>query len=171
MTPPIIRKTDWRAFPLHLAILALLVALIWLLVPGTHGATVFVVAVGLYVLAALALSYTLLGHYRRGMALLGRSQFAEAIPCLTEAYRSLTQRSWIDRYRFLTLLDASAYSYREVILCNIAFAHGQLGHAQEAVDWYKRAANEFPGSPIAEAALSFARGFEIPRRSSPNGAA
>ena len=94
------------------------------------------------------------------MLLLMRGRFAECIPHFTAAYESLAKRPWIDRYRFLTLLDASVYSYREITLCNIAFAHGQLGHGQEAVRWYKRAALEFPGSAIAETALAFARGFE-----------
>jgi tetratricopeptide (TPR) repeat protein len=171
MSIPGVQKSDWRAYPLHLAILAVLVVLIWLLIPGTHGATVFVAAVGLYVLAVFALHYSLLGEFRLGNRLLYRGRFAEAIPHLTAGYDSLAQRPWIDRYRYLTLLDASAYSYREIALCNIAFAHGQLGHGEEAVRWYKRAANEFPGSELAETALNFARGFEMPERGPGDGAA
>jgi len=148
--------------------MAVFVALIWFLVPGIHGATVFVVGLAFYILAALALRRTLLGRFRRGMRLLLRAQFAAAIPEFTAAYESLTLRDWIDRYRYLTLLDASAYSYREIALCNIAFAHSQLGHGEQAVAWYKRAANEFPGSDLAETALAFARGFE---KRTPNGAA
>ncbi len=163
MSFPTVSKTDWRAFPLHLGILCVLIGIIWLLVPGVHGATVFVAALGLYVLTVFVLRYSLLGGYRRGMRLLIRGRFAEAIPHLTAGYDSLVARPWIDRYRFLTLLDASAYPLREIALCNIAFAHGQLGHGEEAVRWYKRAANEFPGSIIAETALAFARGFEMAR--------
>ena len=160
MSIPLVRKTDWRAFPLHVVILAAFVGAIWLLVPGTHGATVFVVGLCAYILAVFALRSTLLGSFRRGSGLLVRRQFAEAIPHLTAAYEAMNARPWIDEYRFITLLDASSYSLREIALCNIAFAHGQLGHGEEAILWYKKAVNEFPGSEIAEAALAFARGFD-----------
>ena len=51
------------------------------------------------------------------------------------------------------MMSASAISYREMALCNIAFCYSQLGDGQKAESYYRRALDEFPNSALAVAAL------------------
>jgi hypothetical protein len=39
----------------------------------------------------------------------------------------LNRYAWIDKYRFIIMLDSSAIAYSEMALCNIAYSYIQLG--------------------------------------------
>ncbi|MEJ7847979.1 MAG: hypothetical protein WKF92_07835 [Pyrinomonadaceae bacterium] len=52
------------------------------------------------------------------------------------------------------MLDSSAVSYREMALCNIAFAHVQLEENAEAQDYYRKTLAEFPESIMAKSSLA-----------------
>ena len=51
------------------------------------------------------------------------------------------------------MMSASAVSFREMALLNIAFAHSQIGKGEKAKEYYQRTLSEFPSSSMANAAL------------------
>ena len=50
-------------------------------------------------------------------------------------------------------MSASAMSYREMALCNIAFCYSQIGKGMKAIEYYQRVLKEFPNSGLAQSAL------------------
>ena len=91
--------------------------------------------------------------HRRGMALVHKENFQEAIPHFEESYSFFTRNHWIDLYRSITMLSPSRPSYREMALCNIGFCYSQLGNGERAVEYYSRALSEFPQSGMAMTSL------------------
>ena len=98
--------------------------------------------------------------YRSGVRLMKKGKFREAIPKFQAALTFFDRHSWIDRFRYLALLSNSRMSYREMSMCNVAFAHSQLGEGREAKALYERALAEYPDSGIAQAALNLIRAGE-----------
>jgi hypothetical protein len=109
--------------------------------------------------AAIYLAYSFASRsllaraHRRGVRLSRNQQFAAAIPAHQASYDFFARHAWLDRYRAITMMSASAMSYREMALCNIAFAYTQIGEGAKAKQFYQRALSEFPGSTMAAAAL------------------
>jgi hypothetical protein len=64
--------------------------------------------------------------HRRGMRLYRSQQYAAAINAYKESYDFFARHTWIDRFRAITMMSASAISYREMALCNIAFCYSRL---------------------------------------------
>ena len=98
--------------------------------------------------------FVLAGQHRRGIVLVRKRQWQASVPHFRASYEFFDRHQWIDRYRWLFLLSASAASYREMALVNEAFALGQQGLLVESRHVYERALAEFPGSPLAEVALN-----------------
>ena len=81
--------------------------------------------------------------------------FREAIDKFQRSYGFLEKYSWLDKYRFITMLDSSARSYREMALCNIAYSYVQLDDPVSALKYYERALDEFPQSEMAQSGLEY----------------
>lgn len=148
---PIVRQIAWVSLIPQLAVMAILIWLAWMLglpEPVLMGAAA-------YLVLSVALRTAIARDHRKGMALVKRARFAEAIPYFEAAYRRFVRRPWLDRHRFILLLSSSRMSYKEIALCNIAFCHGQLGDGAKAREYYERALQESPGSAIATTALRF----------------
>ncbi len=115
---------------------------------------------GVVIASALYLSYSkisrarMLRHQKRGMKLLGQERYDEAIDEFRCCYEYLTRHAWIDQYRMFTMLSHGALSYREICLCNIAYAYLQAGELQKAIDQYHRVLEVFPDSVIATSSLN-----------------
>lgn len=107
-----------------------------------------------FVLYSIGVRRLLVGQHRRGVSLVRAEQFGEAITHFEASYGFLSRHAWIDRWRCLTLLSASAISYREMALCNIAFCYGQVGDGRSCKSYYERALSEFPESGLAQASLN-----------------
>jgi len=97
----------------------------------------------------------LLRHHRRGIHFLKLGRFREAISEFQSSYSFLSKYPWIDKYRFLTMLDSSAIPYREMALCNIAYSYVQLDEKAKAQEYYRKALDEFPESDLAESGLEY----------------
>lgn len=156
---PTIGKVDWRSLPVHLLVIAAVLGLVWRIMPSAGAPAIFVVGAVAYLALSRGLRAVLLRDFRAGVAHLRRGEFAKAVARLLAAYDFLQKHRAVDRYRFLLMLDSSAYSYREMALCNIGFAHARMGQAEEALRWYERAAAEHPDSDLSASALAFARGL------------
>jgi tetratricopeptide (TPR) repeat protein len=150
---PIIRRIEWLyTFP-HLLLMAGLILLLWRI----QFLYRFNLAVVYGALAYLTYSFgskaILLKHHRSGIRLTKGHLFLEAISQFESSYTFLSKYSWIDKFRFIAMLDSSAISYREMALNNIAYSYIQLGDKAKAKEYYHRAVEEFPESEMAKSGL------------------
>lgn len=148
---PVVAQTSWLAVSLHLVVAGTLVV----------ASIVAASASGFIMLGAVPyLGYALIARaavpraHRRGVALVHRGEFTEAIQCFLRSYGFFTDHAWVDKYRFLTCASASAIGYREMALVNIGFCYSQIQDGTNSRLYYERALAEFPGSAIAQAALN-----------------
>jgi len=113
----------------------------------------FLLSLFVFLSLILLLRLTLAAHHSKGVQLVKKTAFEPAIIEFEKSYAFLTRYPWIDKFRALTLLSPSAWSYREMALCNIAFCYLQLNQANKAVEYYNKALEEFPNSSLAKYSL------------------
>jgi len=113
-----------------------------------------------YLAISNALRYLIPKDHRQGMNLVKQKYFQEAIPCFKKSYEFFTRYSWVDKYRFLTLLSSSKMCYKEMALNNIAFCHGQVGEVDKAVEYYNRTLTEYPDNELAKAGMNLLKAGE-----------
>ncbi len=106
-----------------------------------------------YLILSIGLRSLITRHHRRGMSLIKRGQYAEAIPLFQQSNGFFLQYNWLDRWRYMLLLSSSRTSYREMALVNMAFCYTQIGEGKQAKALYEQALTEFPQSAIAQTAL------------------
>ena len=150
---PTVKEVAWLSLVSQISVMALLVIVATFTLPFRHAP---LMGVGFYLVLAQGLRLSIASAHRRAIRLLRRGRMEEAIQAFHESYRFFSRHTWVDLFRSLTLLSSSAYSYREMALCNIAFLHAQLGRREEAISWYRRALEEFPGCSLARTSLALA---------------
>lgn len=97
--------------------------------------------------------------HRKGMQNVRAEAFEEAIPYFESSHAYFSKNTWIDDYRFITMLSHSKMSYREMALVNIAFCHTQIGRTQEAKEMYEDILVAYPDNTIAKTALRMIEGM------------
>lgn len=107
-----------------------------------------------YLFISFSLRYSIPHHHRKGMNHVRNQKFNEAISEFENSYAYFSKNEWIDKYRFITVLNSNKMSYKEMALNNIAFCYGQIGDGAKAKEWYQKALNEFPESGLAKAGLN-----------------
>jgi hypothetical protein len=152
---PTVKRIAWSYTILHLLLMLGLILLLWKVkFPDRYDLAMLYGA-----LVYLAYSYgsksILLKYQRRGVTLTKLGLFRESITEFQASYSFFSKYAWIDKYRFLTMLDSSAVPYREMALCNIAYSHIQLDEKFKAQEYYQRALTEFPESSIAKNGLEY----------------
>lgn len=151
MKVPVVRQHSYWALAIHSVIIAGLVVCVW----WSGGERSDLIGI---LLLYWALSFSLKGLVARwqgkGMRLIKRGNYEEAIECFQRSYDYFERYRWVDKFRFITLLSCSRVSYREMALCNIAFCYGQLGEGEKAVRWYQKTLEQFPDSMIARMNLN-----------------
>jgi tetratricopeptide (TPR) repeat protein len=112
----------------------------------------------------LAYSYSsrslLLKHHRQGRTLTDQGNYEEAIKAFEKSYDFFSRNSWVDRFRYLTMMTPAYQSFREMALLNIAYCYGQLGDKDRTKVYYQRTLQEFPESSMAQTALIFIQTME-----------
>ena len=159
---PLTTSVNWWAMGLHLALLGGA----FLLADHFHRPRFALYAVLAFLVLRQGLALTLTAEHRAGIRAVRQGDFARALDRFEHSLEYFTQRPSLDRYRSILLLSASAWSFREMALVNIAFCHGQLGDGASSKAWYERALREFPGSVLATTALAMIQAAE---RNAPNG--
>ena len=146
---PIVRQISWPAVLPQLVALGIAIAIAYVL-----GAPDAVLWGGMAYLAYSIGSRQLIARaHRAGVRLMKQQRFAEAIPKFQESFDFFERHPWVDRFRSLILMSASAASYREMALANIAFCYGQLGNGEQSRTYYQNCLERYPGSGLATAAL------------------
>lgn len=88
------------------------------------------------------------------MQMVNQQKFPDAVTYFENSYNFFNRNSWIDKYRFATLLSSSKMSYKEMALNNIAFCYAQSGNGVKSKEHYEKTLLEFPNSGIAKAGLN-----------------
>lgn len=153
--PPIVRKIAWAYIVPQLILLFLLTVFFWKAFLLTNFPMAAVYGPVVYLSYSFGSKSLLLRYHREGIRLSKLQAFREAIDKFQESYRFLQEHSWLDKYRFITMLDSSAVSYREMALVNIAFSHVQLDEKAIALKYYQRALQEFPESEMAQIGIEY----------------
>ncbi|MDU0369229.1 tol-pal system YbgF family protein [Hymenobacter endophyticus] len=149
---PTVRNISWIAY---VVFYGLIVLLAWL---GTGISSLdFIQCLLPAMLAAYLLSWTLrttLGRYQqRGMQLIRKDDFLNAIPHFEQSYAYFSEKKWLDKWRYILMLSTSQMEYREMALNNIAFCYSQLGQGESARRYYHQVLAEYPDNGLAQAAL------------------
>jgi tetratricopeptide (TPR) repeat protein len=147
---PVVNQGGWLSLIPHVVVIALLFVAYWLILDWRA----LYVAPLTYLALSFGLRFGIARAQRHGMKLLMQGKFREAIPHFEESYSFFSRHEWVDRWRYLILLTSSAISYREMALCNIAFAYGQAGDGLKCKEYYERALSEFPQSALARTSLN-----------------
>lgn len=150
MKTPIVTQISWPATIPQFAFLGLAV-LAGFYVTGNSNGTLF------GALACLMFSFgskmIIARDHQTGMTLIRNQQYEAAIHSFEKSYRFFAEYRWIDRFRSVVPMSASATSYREMALCNPAFCYSQLGNGGKAEEFYRKALAEFPESGLAASAV------------------
>jgi tetratricopeptide (TPR) repeat protein len=148
-TYPITRQIAWVSLIPQLIVMACLILLAGLLGLPHY----FALGALVYLLLSGLLKRILSRHHRKGIALYKKGLFKEAITHYQNSYAFFIKHSWIDKYRYLTLLCSSRVSYIEMALLNIAHCYGQIDEAEESLKYYQLALQAYPNSEVAKMAL------------------
>lgn len=148
---PVVWQVSWLSAVPQMVAMAAVIAAAWFVtrsfVPAMWA------GVGVCLAYSVASKLLMARAHRRGIRLVKRQKFAEAIPRFEESYEFFGRHPQLDRYRSITMMSSSAASYREMALTNIAFCYVQLGQGAKAKEYYQRALAESPDSSMAIAAL------------------
>jgi len=146
---PIVRQSSFTLVIPQLVAIAVAIFVAVRLSP-TYG---FIYGPAVYLLYSFGSRFVLAREHRAGVALAKRQKFDEAIPKFQKSLDFFDRFPWIDRFRSIILMSASAFSYREMALANIGFAYSQIGMGAEARVYYEKCLERFPNSSLATAAL------------------
>jgi tetratricopeptide (TPR) repeat protein len=147
---PMIKQFAWTSIVPQLLLIGLLIYIYHLLdfdEPFIFGALT-------YSIIAFGLRNLIAKNHRQGIKLVKQQKFADAITYFEKSVDYFSTNSWVDKYRFLTLLSSSKMTYREMGLCNIAFCYGQTGNGLKAKEIYQQTLNEYPENGLAIAGLN-----------------
>jgi tetratricopeptide (TPR) repeat protein len=107
-----------------------------------------------FLILVFGLRSTIAKDHRKGIRLVKSNKFGEAIPYFEKSVAYFEKNKWVDKYRYLTMLSSTSYSYKEMGLCNIAFCYSQIGNGQQAKAYYEICLSEFPGNGLAITGLN-----------------
>lgn len=133
--------------------LVVIIMLFWLFSLTTEDNMVVLPVILVYWFIVYVLRNSISRAHRQGVALIKKNNFEQAIRHFQQSVAYFEQNSWIDKYRYVTLLSASRMTYREMGLCNIAFSFSQMGRGTEAKVLYNEILQQYPGNGIATTAL------------------
>ena len=148
---PVVRELNWlMVAPLAIALLGC-IGVAFLFVRDSSALMWGAIS---YLTYSYGVRYFIVKEHRAGIRATREGRHDQAIRHFQSSYEFFTRHAWVDRWRPLVLMSPSGASFREMALVNIAFCQGQLGRTADARASYTRAAQEFPGSPLATAALN-----------------
>lgn len=147
--PPILNQTSRKFIAVHSALLFLLFLIFDKVDPPRALLWGLITCVAYSIIARNLISR----YHRKGIALMKQNRYQEAIPFFEKSLAFFEKNSWIDRFRVIVLLSASAFEYSEMALLNIAFCYSQLGDGAKARDIYQECLKRFPNNGMAIAAI------------------
>jgi tetratricopeptide (TPR) repeat protein len=146
---PIVKQIAWASLIPQVAVMAILMYSSHLL--GAEQP--IIVGAVFYLILSLILRRLIPSNHRKGFKHLKKKEFAKAIGNFELSYEFFQRYSWIDKFRFLTLLSSSRICYREMALLNLAYCYGQQGDGTRSKEYYEKTIEQFPKSEMARSSL------------------
>lgn len=148
---PVVGNTRWLMVLPPLAVLGALIALSGLAFGWVWWS--MLIAFGVWLAYTFTARWVWVRHHRAGLRALQAGRWEEAIECYRRGEALFREKPWIDRWRPLTLMTASAMSFTEVAVNNIGVAQLQAEDALAAEATFERGLAEFPDSIVMQNAL------------------
>lgn len=137
-----------------------LISLYWYLLPNHDGTEPLLLGAVTYLVYSIGSKYLIATQHRRGMKALSRNEFDVAIEHFENSYRYFSKHAWLDRFRSITMLSPSVWSYREMSLLNIASVFMRKGDFAAAETACQCVLAEFPNNEIVVSTLAMIRSRE-----------
>ena len=157
---PVVREVAWVSLIPQLFIFAGLSAAVYLILPYPTTDIAVMMGAVLFILWSFLARAVLTRAHRSGVRLMKKGRFREATPKFQAALAFFERYPWVDKFRYVVIFSNNRLSYREMALCNIAFAHAQLGEGPQAKVIYERVLAEYPDNGIARSSLNMLRAGE-----------
>ncbi len=146
---PILREISWSAVFGQLVVLVVLILVARRVSPEwglPAGALI-------YLAWSQIARRSLTVQHRKGIALVRRQRFADALPLFRASVAWFDAHAWVDQARWITLLSPSSMGYREMGRLNEGFCLAQLGRLDEAREVYRDVLRRWPENGMAIATL------------------
>ncbi len=153
MSQPLINYISWTRVLPQLGAAAVLILLANFLLPVRELVDAFIIGAGVYVAYSFGSRYFIAGANRRGLKAVAREEYDDALEHFKLSYEFFSKHEWLDRYRSVTLMSPSMWSYREMALMNILTVHVRRKDFAVARDACSRVLEEFPGNQIAQSTM------------------
>lgn len=154
----IVRQVAWKSmFPQFFVMGVLIIVFILFVKPHWLAICIGVAA---YWTIHFILEFYIPHNHRKGILLCKKGNYVQAIEEFEKSYNFFYRHSWIDKYRYLTLLSSSRTSYTEMALINIAFCYTQSNNVKLAKEYYQKVLELFPDNAMAKGALNTLSAFE-----------
>lgn len=135
-------------------LMGVLAALVWVLLGRKDLYTdSLLLGIAAYLVLLFASRALLTRHHRKGIRQVKKERLTEAILHFEASLRFFTDHPLLDRWRAVVIFSASALSYRDLALCNLAYCHGQLGDKERMKHFYQQAIALNPENPFAASSL------------------
>lgn len=150
MSQPLINYVSWKLVLPQLAAAAVLILLARFLPPFRDLADAFVVGAAIYVTYSFGSRYFIASGNRLGLKAVANEEYDRALEYFQQSYAFFSEHEWLDRYRSITLMSPSKWSYREMALMNILTVHVRKKDFAAATEACRRVLEEFPNNQIAQ---------------------
>lgn len=150
MSQPLINYISWKSILPPLLVAAALILLANFLLPVRELAEAFVVGGGVFVAYTFGSRHFIASANRRGLKAVARGEYDSAVEHFKESHAFFSKHEWLDRYRSVTLMSPSLWSYREVALMNILTAYVRKKDFAAATEACRRVLEDFPDNQIAQ---------------------
>jgi tetratricopeptide (TPR) repeat protein len=158
---PMVRQISWISI-IPQVILMLLLVISWDLLRVKEP---FFFGIITYLTIYYCLTNFIPKYHRKGIALIKKEKFLDAIQQFEESYAFFNKHNWPDKYRSIFILSPTLMYYKEMALNNIGFCYGQIGDGTRSKEYYERTLNEYPNNILAKVALNLLKsGTDIEKK-------
>jgi hypothetical protein len=133
--------------------LAFLILLFWILLPAHNVGEAFLFGATIYVIYSFGSRYLIPAAHRRGVKTMSLKGYDTVIDQFQRSYEFFSKHYWLDKYRGVTMMSPSIWSYREMALMNVASAAVAQKDFVVAQAACLRVLEEFPQNEIASSAV------------------
>ena len=150
MSQPLINYISWKTVLPQFVTVAILILLARFLLPVRDLVDAFIIGGAVFVVYSFGSRFFIASANRRGLKAVARQEYAEALELFQQSYAFFSKHEWLDRYRSITLMSPSMWSYREMALMNILTVHVRKKDFAAATEACRRVLEEFPNNQIAQ---------------------
>ena len=153
MAQPTLRYWSWPRVVPQILSLTGVILLFWRLLPAHDVGEAFIFGAAIYVTYSIGSRRLIPKAHRRGMKAMSLKDYDTAIDQFQRSYDFFSKHYWLDKYRGVTMMSPSIWSYREMALMNIASVHVARKDFAAAEAACSRVLEEFPQNKIASSTI------------------